>query len=99
MAALNASPRPLPPAALVQQLVEFATLYRSAAGTMEFNLCLVREALGGLRIQVSAFGNRRVGLTIKNGRGQPSAIGEEEVAGLVAALRKRDVEVVDVVMG
>jgi hypothetical protein len=93
----QAAGRPMPPPELVQQLVEFAHVHTTADGVIEFNLGLVRDALGGLRIQLSAYGNRRVGLTIKGRKGQ-KGIGEQEVAGLIDALRERNVEVVDVVV-
>ena len=93
----QAAARPMPPPELVQQLVEYAHVHTTADGVIEFNLGLAREALGGLRIQLSAYGNRRVGLTIKGRKGQ-KGIGEQEVAGLIDALRERNVEVVDVVV-
>jgi hypothetical protein len=93
----QAAARPMPPPELVQQLVEYAHVHTTTDGVIEFNLGLVRDALGGLRIQLSAYGNRRVGLTIKGRKGQ-KGIGEQEVAGLIDALRERNVEVVDVVV-
>jgi hypothetical protein len=85
----------MPPSELMQQLVEFATVHRNQSGFMEFQLGLSRQALGGLRIQLCAYGNRRVGLAIKGNRG---GIGDAEVAGLVEALRKKNLDVVDVVV-
>jgi hypothetical protein len=92
----RATSRPAPPPELLQQLVEFAAVHRNADGLMEFRLGLVREALGGLQIQMQAYGNRRIGLKIKSGG--KGGIGEEEVAGLIDALRAKNVEVVDVVL-
>jgi hypothetical protein len=85
-----------PPAALVQRLVEFATVHRNQQGVVEFTLGLQQAVLGGMRIQLSAYGNRRVGLTVKSA-GQRAAVGDEEIAGLIDSLRKRNVEVVEVV--
>ena len=90
--------RPMPSPELLQQLVEFATVRHASDGTVEFQLGLVRDALGGALIKLSAYGNRRVGLTIQRGRGN-STIGDEEVAGLIEALRQKNVEVVDVIRG
>lgn len=91
-------PQRLPPAApLVQQLVEFATFGRNEAGFLEFRLGLVEDALGGLRIQLASYGNRRVGLKVKGNGGKASGIGDAELAGLIDALRAKNVEVIDVV--
>jgi hypothetical protein len=88
--------RIMPPAALVQQVVEFATVAPNQEGFMEFRLGLSRNALGGLRIRVCAYGNRRVGLSVRCGDGD-GAIHEGHVSGLIDALRQRDVEVVETV--
>jgi hypothetical protein len=85
-----------PPAALVQRLVEFATVHRNNQGVVEFTLGLQQSVLGGMRIQLSAYGNRRVGLTVKSA-GQHAAVGDEELAGLIDSLRRKNVEVVEVV--
>jgi hypothetical protein len=85
----------MPPTELVQQLVEFATVHRNQSGFMEFQLGLTRQTLGGLRIQLCAYGNRRVGLAIKGNRG---GLGDAEVAGLVEALKKKNLDVVDVIV-
>src|SRR3989442_1672749 len=63
-AVARATSRPAPPPELLQQLVEFAAVHRNSDGLMEFRLGLVREALGGLQIQLQAYGNRRIGLKI-----------------------------------
>jgi hypothetical protein len=86
-----------PPAPLVQQLVEFATFGRNEAGFLEFRLGLVEDALGGLRIQLASYGNRRVGLKVKGSGGKAASIGDAELAGLIDALKARNVEVIDVV--
>jgi hypothetical protein len=88
--------RIMPPAALVQQVVEFATVAPNQEGFMEFRLGLSRNALGGMRIRVCAYGNRRVGLSVCCGEGD-GAIHEGHVSGLIDALRLRDVEVVETV--
>ena len=103
----NVGPRPLPseapqveritpPATLVQQVVEFATVAPNRDGFMEFRLGLARNALGGLRVRVCAYGNRRVGLSVHCGEGD-AAIHEGHVSGLIEALRQRDVDVVETV--
>jgi hypothetical protein len=86
----------MPPATLVQQVVEFATVAPNPDGFMEFRLGLSRNTLGGLRIRVCAYGNRRVGLSVHCGEGD-GAIHEGHVSGLIDALRQRDVEVVETV--
>jgi hypothetical protein len=88
--------RVMPPATLVQQVVEFATVAPNQDGFMEFRLGLARSALGGMRIRVCAYGNRRVGLSVRCGEGD-GAIHEGHVSGLIDALRQRDVEVVETV--
>jgi hypothetical protein len=62
---------------------------------MEFNMGLSQNVLGGMRIRVCSYGKRRVGLNVRSNGGE-GAVGEEEISGLVEALRQRDVEVVDV---
>ena len=92
-----AGPRTVqPPAALVQQLVEFAAVHRNNAGIVEFTLGMQQNVLGGMRVQLAAYGNRRVGITVKSASGK-GTVGDEELAGLVDALRRRNVEVVEVV--
>jgi hypothetical protein len=86
-----------PPPPLVQQLVEFATFGRNESGFLEFRLGLVEDALGGLRIQLASYGNRRVGLKVKGAAGKSAAIGDAEIAGLIDALKARNVEVIEVV--
>jgi hypothetical protein len=86
-----------PPAPLVQEMVEFATFGRNEAGFLEFRLGLVQDALGGLRIQLASYGNRRVGIKVKGTGGKAADIGDAELAGLVDALRAKNVEVVEVV--
>jgi hypothetical protein len=85
--------------ALLQQLVEFAAVQQNKDGFYEFQLGLAQDVLGGLQIRLAAYGNRRVGLKVKSGRGRSLDIGEQEIAGLIAALQKRGVDVVDVDMG
>jgi hypothetical protein len=86
--------RVLPPTPLLMQVVEFASVAQNRDGFMEFNMGLSQNVLGGMRIRVCSYGKRRVGLNVRSsGEG---AVGEEEISGLVEALRQRDVEVVDV---
>jgi hypothetical protein len=88
--------RIMPPTPLLQQVVEFATVAPNQQGFMEFRLGLSRNALGGMRIRVCAYGNRRVGLNVRCGEGD-GTIHEGHLAGLIDALRQRNVEVVDTV--
>ncbi len=88
---------PIIPSALLDRVVEFATVTRNSEGFMEFQMGMAKEALGGLKIKVTAYGNRKVGLKVKSGGGE-GGIGEQNIADLIEALKSRDVEVVDVVM-
>ncbi|HYE16868.1 MAG TPA: hypothetical protein VEA69_00365 [Tepidisphaeraceae bacterium] len=92
----QAGPATTIPTALLQQVVEFATVAKNADGFMEFRMGLSKDALGGMRVRVTAYGNRRIGLKVQNGSGGERSVGEDEVSSLIEALRARNVEVVDV---
>ncbi|HEY7115706.1 MAG TPA: hypothetical protein VH475_03915 [Tepidisphaeraceae bacterium] len=84
--------RVMPPTQLLNQVVEFATVAQNQQGFMEFHLGLAQSALGGLRIRVCSYGQRRVGLSVYTAQG---GIGDAELSGLIEGLRGRNVEVVD----
>jgi len=91
----TAGPATTLPMELLQQVIDYATVSRNTEGFMEFRMGLSRDTLGGMRVRVTAFGNRRVGLKIQNGD-TDAGVSEGEVAGLIAALKARNVDVVEV---
>jgi hypothetical protein len=84
------------PSAILQQVIEFAGVHRNKQGEAEFHLGLVAGAMGGLRLKVTAFGNRRLGLKVSCKQKGAVKDLEGQVAALVDELRERDLEVVSV---
>jgi hypothetical protein len=84
------------PSAVLQQVIEFAGVHRNKQGEAEFHLGLVAGAMGGLRLKVIAFGNRRLGLKVSCKQKGAVKDLEGQVAALADELRKRDLDVVSV---
>lgn len=81
---------------MIQQLVEFASVSRNQAGDFEFRLGLLPGVLGGMQICVAAYGNRRIGLKLR-GAAVNAGQFDAELGALVDELRKRRVEVVEII--
>ena len=84
---------PIDPATF-RQMVEFANVHKDRAGVIEFQLGLQRNVLGGAQIVMRAYGERKIGLKVKNGGEQ--VVSKEDLESLVRALKSRDLDVVEV---
>lgn len=88
-------------AATFRQMVAFAEVHTDRSGVIEFKLGLQGAVLGGAKIVIRALGQRKIGLGISNSSAANSAskaVTAEDVKELVEALRRRDLEVVDVLV-
>lgn len=81
----------------LQQVVEFAGIHRNREGHVEFMLGLLPGVVGGLRMRVIAYGNRRIGLRYRGGGAVPICTLESELGALAAELRKHGLDVVEIV--
>ena len=82
----------LPPPEVLQGLVEFAALTKDKEGNSEFRLGLDPSVLGGMSVKLVAYGERRLGLRFRGGDESSDA----QLAKLVANLRARGIDIVDV---
>ena len=91
------TPAPMPRALLLQEalpkLVVFATLARNTSGQHECSICIGAGSLCGLRLHVTALADRRIRLRLVGAHNVESV----EIENLVAALRDRDIEVVETI--
>lgn len=83
---------PAPPPALVHEIVQYAAVERDRDGYMQFVLGAAPGVLGGLQVRLTAFGQRRIGICAT---GADNARAAEHLEGLVQALRRRGLDVVD----
>lgn len=90
-----AAPPPvkLVPPEVLDAVVRFATFTRTGDGHAQFVVGLKQGLLGGGSIRVTSLGDRRVSLQV---RGTGGSVGADELAGLLASLRKQRIEVVEV---
>jgi len=79
--------------ALLRQIVRFATFGQNHGGVAEFRIGFQQEVLAGAVLKIRALGSRRVSLSLKGGT---MRAGEDEVRGLIEALKRRGLDVVEV---
>ncbi|MFQ5590776.1 MAG: hypothetical protein ACE5HE_06425 [Phycisphaerae bacterium] len=84
------------PSVVLQQMIEFAGVHRNTRGEAEFHLGLAAGFAGGLRLKLTAFGERRFGLKLRCS--DKRAIGdlEAQIGALINRLADSDLEIVEV---
>ena len=89
-----AGQRPLVTPEQLQEMVRYAAVGANAQGQSEFLLGLAGDVAGGLQVRLTALGQRRLKIRLAQQSGQGPA--DEQVRGLIEALRARGIEVVEV---
>lgn len=92
-APVDVTPPQTVPVNTLQEVVEFAALHRSSDGSAEFLMGLGAGQLQGMKVSVTALGQRRVSLKVCGG-----ACTEEELSMLVSGLRTRGLDVVEALL-
>jgi hypothetical protein len=81
------------PQAVLNQIVEHAVFHQNRDGHKEFRLGLNHDVLGGARLRLRSYGDKRFGITLMPG--DSDSLTQGDLQKLISTLNGRGMEVVD----